>query len=286
MKTDTLFYELFQAAPQTFFELLQVTPTCPYRFESITVKTSEKRIDGVLEPTQAGAMIYFLEVQDSEDHTIYWREMREVSTYFEQRPHLKDHEWQATVLWLNKKDDPGFGTLQSLARKPKPRLVSISLVQLLKKLPETSLALNVLRPLIAKNEREVRQNVVQWVKNIQQTPDLGPTVEERLISVMSQLVEQKFKTLSYKELTQMLRLTPLRETGSVMEVRIEDHIEIVQRLIQRKFAFSPDLTAALGADLQKLDLADLKALIDQILDIATFEQLEIWITDHLSQDAT
>jgi predicted transposase YdaD len=41
MKTDALFYELFQTAPQTFFELLQITPACEYRFESITVKASE-----------------------------------------------------------------------------------------------------------------------------------------------------------------------------------------------------------------------------------------------------
>lgn len=86
MKTDTLFYEMFQAAPQTFFELLQITPPCPYRFESVTVKTSEKRIDGVLEPSEAGQPIYFLEVQAFPDNTIYWRVMREVSTYFEQRP--------------------------------------------------------------------------------------------------------------------------------------------------------------------------------------------------------
>ncbi|MFZ4664352.1 MAG: DUF2887 domain-containing protein [Caldilineaceae bacterium] len=32
MKTDALFYELFQLAPETFFELLQVTPPCTYRF--------------------------------------------------------------------------------------------------------------------------------------------------------------------------------------------------------------------------------------------------------------
>lgn len=38
MKTDHLFYELFQAAPQTFFELVQITPPCAYRFERITVK--------------------------------------------------------------------------------------------------------------------------------------------------------------------------------------------------------------------------------------------------------
>jgi predicted transposase/invertase (TIGR01784 family) len=92
MKTDPLFYELFQAAPQTFFELLQITPPCAYRFESITVKSVEKRIDGVLEPVEAGQPLYFLEVQAFPDGTIYWREMREVATFFEQRSHLKDNE--------------------------------------------------------------------------------------------------------------------------------------------------------------------------------------------------
>jgi len=32
MKTDPLFYELFQVRPQIFFEIAQITPTCPYRF--------------------------------------------------------------------------------------------------------------------------------------------------------------------------------------------------------------------------------------------------------------
>jgi predicted transposase YdaD len=54
MRSDALFYELFQAAPQAFFELLQITPPCPYHFESITVKSAEKRIDGVLEPEIEG----------------------------------------------------------------------------------------------------------------------------------------------------------------------------------------------------------------------------------------
>lgn len=82
MRTDALFYELFQTAPQTFFELLQITPTCAYRFESITVKTAEKRIDGVLEPLAENQPIYFLEVQAFPDDVIYWRVMREVATYF------------------------------------------------------------------------------------------------------------------------------------------------------------------------------------------------------------
>lgn len=283
MKTDPLFYELFQAAPQTFFELLQITPPCAYRFESITVKASEKRIDGVLEPLETGCPLYFLEVQAFPDEVIYWREMREVATFFEQRPLLKDNEWQAIVLWLNKEDDPGFGTLRLLTRKPKPQLVSLDLIQLLRKLPENSLALNVLRPLLVEDEHDVRQNVVQWVENIRQATDLDINLEERLISVFSQLIEQKFRTLNYKELSQMLRLTPLRETTSGQELLKDDRVEILSALLQAKFKVSPEVMETLQGELQKLPLESLKLLASQHLNIPTVEQLEIWIAEHSPQ---
>ena len=285
MKTDTLFYELFQAAPQTFFELLQITPTCPYRFESITVKASEKRIDGVFAPAVDDQPIYFLEVQAFPDGVIYFRTLREVATYFEQRPKLKDNEWHAAVLWLNKTDDPGFGTLQLLACKPNPRFVALDLVELLQKLPESSLALNVLRPLIVKSEREVRENVVQWVQNIRQASTLDATIEERLIIVMSQLIEQKFHTFSYKELSYMLQLTPLRETASVQEVLKEERIEALYDQIQEKLMLSDEIMAVVHDELMKLDMESLKALRRQILHLDTLEQLENWIAEYLANHA-
>lgn len=52
------------------------------------------------------------------------------------------------------------------------------------------MALNVLRPLLATDEREVRQHVVQWVQHIRQTPALAADAEERLISVLSQLIDR------------------------------------------------------------------------------------------------
>ena len=281
MKTDTLFYELFQAAPQTFFELMQITPPCPYRFESITVKASEKRIDGVFEPTADGQPIYFLEVQGFPDKVIYFRILREVMTYFEQRPKLKDNEWQAAVLWLSKPDDPGFGTVRLLARKPEPRLVSLYLIQLLEKLPESSLTLNVLRPLLAKSESEIRQHVVQWIENIRQAPDLDGPTEEKLIAVMSQLIEQKFRRLTYKELSKMLRLRPLVETISGQELLKEERIEALCEQIQEKLSVSDEVIATLQQELQKLDLESLKLLRRQILHVDTLEELEQWITEHL-----
>ena len=284
MKTDALFYELFQAAPQTFFELMQITPPCPYRFESITVKTSEKRIDGILEPTATGEPIYFLEVQAFPDKTIYWRAMREVATYFEQRPDLIDSRWQAVVLWLDKGDDPGLKTLKLLGRKPKPCLVASDLLALLQKLDKQALARSVLHPLLAASEAEVTQNVVQWVETIRQTPNLDAGTEEKLISVMSQLIEQKFRTLTYKELSRMLQLTPLAETISGQELIQEQLTDVLIRQIRRKFTIAEDLAEVVSRELEKLDVDNLKQLFDDIFDIDTFEQLEQWIADHLPEE--
>ena len=69
----------------------------------------------------------------------------------------------------------GFGTLDLLTSPPKARLVSLDLIQLLKQLPDSSLALKVSRPLLAENEHEVRQHVVQWVENIRRATDKMPT---------------------------------------------------------------------------------------------------------------
>ena len=132
MKTDTLFYELFQAAPQTFFELMQITP-CPYRFESITVKVSEN--------------------------------------------------------------------------------------------------VNIFKPLLAENESDVTRNVEQWVENIRQEPTLDAHTEEKLIGVMLQLIEQKFKTLTYRELSEMLKLIPLAETTSGQEILKDDRIFTLSKAV-------------------------------------------------------
>lgn len=283
MKTDALFYELFQVAPQTFFELLQITPACPYRFESITVKMAEKRIDGVLEPSVDSQPIYFLEVQAFPDDVIYWRVLREVATYFEQRPKLKGRAWQAIVLWLNKEDDPGLETLQPLARRPAQRLVSGDLIQLLKRLKrvdDKALVLNVLNPLLTDSERKVLENVVQWAENIRQTPNLDAHTEDRLLAVMSQLIEQKFKQLSYKELATMLRLTPLRETESVQEVLKEERVALLMMMIGDKFTLSDELSKGLHTDLNILTMDTLQTLFTQIRHIDSLEQLERWIADH------
>ncbi len=285
MKTDPLFYELFQTRPQIFFEIAQILPLCPYRFESVTVKSTEKRIDGVLYPTIADQPIYFVEVQASPDEQMYWRTSRETSTFFEQRPSLKDTEWYAYVIWLYGEDDGGFKKTHIYDEQKKQRIFSVHLIDILKKLPNNSLALNVLRPLIVDTEEEVRQNITTWVEQIHQA-DLSPQAEQRLLMVMSQLIEEKFRILSYKELCEMLRLTPFRETTSYKEALQEDRIELLIKLMKRKYHFARSTLVKLDVRLRQLTLKDLEDLFMEIVDMVSLREINAWVNARLPPKTT
>jgi predicted transposase YdaD len=65
MKTDTIFYALFQSAPGIFFELMGRSPDLAqsYDFRSVEVKQTAFRLDGVMLPERLDGTVYFGEVQ-------------------------------------------------------------------------------------------------------------------------------------------------------------------------------------------------------------------------------
>ncbi len=85
MKTDTIFYRLFQSFPSIFFELIQlpVTETDNYSFDSVEVKQLSFRIDGVFLPenNNPDTPIYFCEVQFQKDDNFYSRFFAEIFLY-------------------------------------------------------------------------------------------------------------------------------------------------------------------------------------------------------------
>ncbi len=230
-----------------------------------------------MEPEQAGEIIYFVEVQAFPDEAIYWRVMWEVAAYFKQRPDQRENEWQAVVFWLDINDDPGFGTLTGLTQEPTSRLSSASLLILLKQLADEALSLNVLRPLVVQSELEVRQNILTWSTNIQSASDLSTEAKQRLLSVLSQFIEQKFKTLTYKEISKMLRLTPLRETISGQELLHDNNVEMLIKHISHKFRFAESTISKLDVRLRQLSLQNLEALFIDIIDMRTLREINIWL---------
>jgi predicted transposase/invertase (TIGR01784 family) len=69
VKTDTIFYRLFQTFPSVFFELINSPSdlTNLYQFSSVEVKQTAFRMDGVFLPNQTNYPIYFLEAQFQPD---------------------------------------------------------------------------------------------------------------------------------------------------------------------------------------------------------------------------
>jgi predicted transposase/invertase (TIGR01784 family) len=94
MKTDTLFYEIFQTQPGLLLELLgqDVGEIVNYDFRSVKVKQTAFRIDGVLIPkrTTNQAAVYFSEVQFQKDIELYHRFFAEIFTYLKQYPDTPD----------------------------------------------------------------------------------------------------------------------------------------------------------------------------------------------------
>ncbi len=105
MKTDTLFYELFKFDPQSLFDLIGLEPEDEYVFESITTKTTEKRMDGYFRSKNGRAGNLFAEFQAYPDGRIYWRFFREISTWYGQND--EDKPFTAVVLFRDKSPDPG-----------------------------------------------------------------------------------------------------------------------------------------------------------------------------------
>ncbi len=67
MKTDSIFYSIFQSTPSIFLELIGKPPTAAqgYEFASVEIKQTALRMDGLFLPPQetAETPVYFLEVQ-------------------------------------------------------------------------------------------------------------------------------------------------------------------------------------------------------------------------------
>jgi predicted transposase/invertase (TIGR01784 family) len=108
LKTDSIFYRLFQEFPSIFFELIGNPPETAnlYQFSSVEIKQTAFRIDGVFLPTQDEERpIYFVEVQFQPDSDIYLRLVSELFLYL--RQNKSKNSWQGVVIYPSRSIDIG-----------------------------------------------------------------------------------------------------------------------------------------------------------------------------------
>ena len=109
MKTDSLFYHLFQTLPQLLFDLIAQPSDHAhhYQFSSVELKQTAFRLDGVFQPPddQPDWPVFFVEVQFQLDPELYSRLFAEVFLYLRQQRPV--HPWHAVVIYPTRAIDPG-----------------------------------------------------------------------------------------------------------------------------------------------------------------------------------
>jgi predicted transposase/invertase (TIGR01784 family) len=108
MRTDSIFYKIFETLPDTLFALIGESPELAkdYEFKSIEVKELAFRIDGVFISEHSEHPIYFVEVQFQKDATFYWRFFCEIFIYLRQYQPIQD--WQAVIIFAKRSIEPDF----------------------------------------------------------------------------------------------------------------------------------------------------------------------------------
>lgn len=248
MKTDSIFYQLFQTFPGVFFELIgqPAIEGEAYKFQSVEVKETTKRIDGVFVPTNRNLKpIYFVEVQFQTDADFYYRLFTEIFVYLGQNKPRRD--WRAVAVFSQRIIDPGVPIeYQGLLAGKQVEWVYLDE---LGELAERSVGLGMVK-LVVEDEETAASIARQLIQKAQQELE-DEVVRRKVIELIETILVYKFTQLSRQEIEAMFGLSELKQTRYFQEVKEEGKqegkqeakLETVPRLLQLGLSWEQIATA-------------------------------------------
>jgi predicted transposase/invertase (TIGR01784 family) len=215
VKTDSIFYQIFQAFPSFFFELIDRPPqdAIAYQFSSVEIKQLAFRIDGVFLPHENAPdrPIYFVEVQFQSDPQFYSRFFAEIFLYLHKTE--LENDWRGIVVYPRRSIDTG-NTRRYRELLNSPRVRRIYLDELADTSQE-SLGLTTLK-LIVTNEsaaieqgRELIARIRGELENEQQ--------QQNLLQLIETILVYKLPQMNREEIEAMFTLSDLRQTQVYQE---------------------------------------------------------------------
>ncbi len=293
MKTDSLFYRLFQTLPQLLFDLIAqpVGDAARYHFASVELKQTAFRLDGVLQPPddQPDWPLFFVEVQFQLDPELYSRLFAEVFLYL--RLHRPVHPWQAVVIYPSRAIDPGAHPHYDLLLQSN-QVRRVYLDEWTR--PRQTLMQRVMGVLLADPSQAVRE-AQTLLGQLQQAHGIDTALTTAIVNVVETILVYKLPTLSREEIQAMLDLTDvdLKQTRFYQEVftegeqagqqkgrqegRQEGEVTLILRLLQRRCG---ELVPPVRERITHLSLSQLEALGEALLEFRGLEDLELWLVAH------
>lgn len=221
MKTDSIWYRLFLNFPGIFFELLGEPPTLAnnYRFDSVEVKQTAFRIDGVFLPNSETSEqpIHFLEVQMQSDASFYSRFFSEIFIYL--RQNQPPHDWRATVLFPSRRLEPELPQWY-MEFSESDRLVRLYLDEL--EVPPESVGVGVVR-LVVEPEGRAIELARELISRSQRA--IHPPLRQEFIELIETVLVYKLPRKSREEIEAMLGLSELKQTRVYQEAKQEGRQE-------------------------------------------------------------
>lgn len=219
MKTDTIFYSLFQEFPSFFFELIDCSPdeAVAYEFTSREIKQLAFRIDGLFLPKtdESEKPFYLAEVQFQHDADLYYRIFGELFLYL--RQYKPPHLWRVVVIYPSRSLEPEQQQqFQELLSSPRVRRIYLDE---LGALADRSLGVGVVKLVIEPEETAGEQARRLIYQAQQQLTDAA--VQRDLINLIETIIVYKLPQKSREEIAAMLNLSELKQTRFYQEVKQE-----------------------------------------------------------------
>ncbi|MBD2101491.1 Rpn family recombination-promoting nuclease/putative transposase [Leptolyngbya sp. FACHB-261] len=239
MKTDSIFYRLFQALPSTFFELINqpASEASTYQFASVELKQTAFRIDGVFLPLPEASTrpIYFVEIQFQNDPTLYSRLFAEVFLYL--RLYEPTKAWRAVVIFAQRSFEP-------IEVAPYQVLLDSSQVQCLyldelQDSLDQPLEIQIVQ-LVVETEAEAPEQARRLLQRAGEEV-VDAVLQREIMDLVETIVCYKFPRLSREEIEAMLGLNDLKQTRVYQEAleegkqegRLEGKLETIAPLLAR-----------------------------------------------------
>ncbi|MDJ0556758.1 MAG: Rpn family recombination-promoting nuclease/putative transposase [Microcoleaceae cyanobacterium MO_207.B10] len=223
MKTDHIFYRIFQDLPETFFQLWGELPENlnDYRFDSVELKQTSFRIDGVFLPQDIEKPIYFTEVQFQKDEKIYLRLFSEIFTYL--RDNDPELHWCAMIIFKSRSFEPTEEQRKSVQPLLDSPLVKRIYLNELEVSETTPLGVQIIQLVVAK-KKQVLERVTVLVNQVrQQFTDENYRLQ--LLNLLSVIVLEKLPQISRQELEAMFSIDDLKKTRFAQELMAESKAE-------------------------------------------------------------
>ncbi|WP_414579376.1 Rpn family recombination-promoting nuclease/putative transposase [Anabaena sp. CCY 9402-a] len=253
MKTDSIFYRLFQEFPSIFFELIGNPPETAniYQFASVEIKQTAFRIDGVFLPTQDEANpIYFAEVQFQTDSDIYLRLVSEIFLYL--RQNKRQHTWRGVVIYPSRNIDTG--ERQDCDEFFISDRISIIYLDELGEAASLPIGIATIK-LVIENADTAITTARELINRTQQAEN-SQFPQKQLLELIETILVYKFPQMSRKEIEAMFGLSELKQTRVYQEGKQEGHLEAKLEAVPKLLALG--LTVEQIAQALDLDIAQVQ----------------------------